>query len=346
MGLNIREIIPRREIEISNLKGKIVCVDAFNTLYQFLSTIRQPDGTPLMDNKKRITSHLSGIFYRNINLLAEGTKLVYVFDGEPPSLKIKTYNKRREARDIAHERYEDAKQDEDFEAMKRYSSQLLRLNDEIIEESKELLEAMGIPVIQAPSEGEAEAAYLSRVNNEIYACVSQDYDSLLFGAPKLIRNLTLSRKKKTISGWIEVKPEIIELEKLFNYLGINLDQLICLGILVGTDYNPRGIPGIGQKKALDIVKKFKIPYEIFKSVEDKLMSLPEEDKFEWKEIFELFHKPNVKNFEFKFEKINEEKIKEILVERHDFSEERINNQLEKLKEIVEKNKQKGLEKWF
>ena len=80
MGLNIRDIIPRKEISIEELNGKLLCVDAFNTLYQFLTTIRQVDGTPLMDSQKRITSHLSGIFYRNISLLDEGLKLVYVFD--------------------------------------------------------------------------------------------------------------------------------------------------------------------------------------------------------------------------------------------------------------------------
>src|SRR3989338_5683706 len=128
MGLNIREIIPRREIEILELNGKLLCVDAFNALYQFLSTIRQPDGTPLMDSKKRITSHLSGIFYRNINLLSQGIKLVYVFDGDAPALKQKTRKKREESRDIAEEKYESAKSEEDLESMKRYSSQLLRLN--------------------------------------------------------------------------------------------------------------------------------------------------------------------------------------------------------------------------
>src|SRR3990167_404000 len=136
MGLNIREIIPRKEIEISDLKGKLLCVDAFNALYQFLSTIRQPDGTPLMDSKKRITSHLSGIFYRNINLLSQGIKLVYVFDGDAPALKQKTRKKREESRDLAGEKYEEAKQEEDFEKMRTYSSQLLKLEDEMIEESK------------------------------------------------------------------------------------------------------------------------------------------------------------------------------------------------------------------
>jgi len=345
MGLNIRDIIPRKELEVSDLRGKLVCVDAFNILYQFSSTIRQVDGTPLMDNKKRVTSHLSGIFYRNINLLSEGIKLVYVFDGKPPKQKGKIHVHREAGRNVAKERYEQAKQEEDISGMRRYGSQLIRLEDEMIEESKELLEAMGIAVVQAPGEGEAEAAYLSR-RKEVYAVVSQDYDNLLFGAKALIQNLTMARKRRTLSGWVEIKPEIIELQRVFNLLEINLDQLICLGILVGTDYNPKGIPGIGQKRALDIVKRYRQPVLIFKSVEEQILNLSEEDRFNWQEVFELFHKPNVVDSEFKFEKINEEKIKEILVERHDFSEDRVERQLEKLRDITEKNKQKGLDTWF
>ncbi|MFH1607797.1 MAG: flap endonuclease-1 [archaeon] len=346
MGLNIRDIIPRKEIEISNLRGKTVCVDAYNILYQFLSTIRQQDGTPLMDDGKGITSHLSGIFYRNIALLCEGIKLVYVFDGDAPALKARTHKKRKEGRDLAEERYEMAKQEEDISAMGRYGRQLVRLNDEMIKESKELLEAMGIFVVQALGEGEAEAAYLCKIKEEVYASVSQDYDSLLFGAPKLIQNLTLASRRKTFSGWMEVKPEMIELEKVLNLLEIDLDQLICLGILVGTDYNPKGIPGIGQKKALQIVQKYKQPIFIFQSVEEQIMSLPLEDRFDWREIFELFKKPELVDADFDFGKINEDKIKEILVERHDFSEERVEKQLDKLRKMKEAGKQKGLDSWF
>ncbi|MDD5700137.1 MAG: flap endonuclease-1 [Candidatus Nanoarchaeia archaeon] len=346
MGLNISDIIPREEIKIPDLKGKILCVDAFNTLYQFLTTIRQPDGTPLMDNKGRITSHLSGIFYRNVSLLAEGIKLVYVFDGKAPELKYKTYEKRQESREASKERYETAKTEEDISAMKRYSSQLVRLNAELIEESKELLEAMGIGVVQAPGEGESEAAYLARIHDQVYASVSQDYDSLLFGTPRLIRNLALAKKRKTFSGWMEVNPEMIELEKVLNSLNINLDQLICLGILVGTDYNPKGIPRIGQKKALQIVQRYKQPIMIFKSVEEQMNNLEEKDKFDWKEIFALFHKPDVVNADIKFGKIDKSRIKKILVSKHDFSEERVEKQLEKLDEVEERNKQKNLEKWF
>jgi flap endonuclease-1 len=273
-------------------------------------------------------------------------KLVYVFDGRAPDLKAKTHKKRQDVRDIAEERYENAKKEEDVMGMKKYSSQLLRLDDGMIQESKELLVAMGIPIIQAPSEGEAQAAHMARTNSKVYASVSQDYDSLLFGAPRLIRNLTVSRKRKTYSGYVEVKPEMIELEKVFNFLEINLEQLICLGILVGTDYNPKGIPGIGQKRALEIVKRYKYPYEIFKNFEEQISNLPEEDRFDWQEIFALFHKPDVSNDSFEFKQFDESKIKEILVEKHNFSEERISKQIDRLREIKQKNQQKNLGKWF
>jgi len=139
-----------------------------------------------------------------------------------------------------------------------------------------------------------------------------------------------------------VNPEMIELEHVLNSLEINLDQLICLGILVGTDYNPKGVPGIGQKKALDIVKKYKQPVLIFKSMEEKMQNLPEEDQFDWKDIFELFHKHDVKDAEIQFPKLNENKIKELLIKEHDFSEERVEKQIEKLKEVMELKKQKTL----
>ncbi|MFW6233728.1 MAG: flap structure-specific endonuclease, partial [Nanoarchaeota archaeon] len=115
---------------------------------------------------------------------------------------------------------------------------------------------------------------------------------------------------------------------------------------VGTDYNPKGIPGIGQKKALELVKRLKQPIFIFKEVEERIMSLPEEDRFDWKEIFELFHKPNIKDEEIKFPGINKDKIKEILVNEHDFSQERVEKQIQKLEEVENKAKQKGLDDWF
>ncbi|MBS3072756.1 flap endonuclease-1 [Candidatus Pacearchaeota archaeon] len=332
MGLNIRDIVPRKELNTEDLKGKVIAVDAFNAIYQFLSSVRQYDGTPLMDSKGNITSHLSGLFYRNISLLNEGMKLIYVFDGQAPELKNSLKEKRKEVKDLAKEKYKQAKEKEDYGSMRRYSQQLSVINSTMIEESKELLEAMGIAVVQAPGEGEAQASELAK-EKDIYAVSSQDYDCLLFGAPLLIQNLTLARKRKTPSGMIEVKPEIIELEKVLNHLHINHDQLICIGILTGTDYNPGGIKGIGQKKALEIVQRYKTPIEIFKHFETD---------FDWRKVFELFKKPNVvRNIDLKFPKVNPDKIKSILTKR-EFSEERVEKQIEKLLNVKEKNKQKTL----
>jgi flap endonuclease-1 len=340
MGLNIADIVPRTSLKFEELRGKIIAVDAFNTIYQFLSTIRQQDGTPLMDKNGNITSHLSGLFYRNIALLQEGIRLVYVFDGLPPELKKKTNEKRAEIKAEAKEKYDEAKSREDYEAMRRYSQQLTKIDQKIIDESKELLEAMGICVIQAPGEGEAQAAYLAK-KEKVYAVASQDYDSLLFQAPRLIQNLTLARTRKTVSGVVNINPEIIELQEVLNTLQVNLDQLICLGILVGTDYNIGGIRGIGQKKALDIVKKNKQPYLIFKSVEGLINNLPEDKQFIWEDIYELFHKPDVKDFKIEFPKLNEDRIRKILSER-DFSLERINNGIKRLNEEKKKGEQRKL----
>jgi len=113
---------------------------------------------------------------------------------------------------------------------------------------------MGIAVVQAPSEGESEAAHLARTDENIYASASQDYDSLLFGAPRLIRNLTLARKRKTFSGYIEIKPEFIELEKVLNSLEINLDQMICWGFLLGQIIILKEFQELGKKEHYKLYK--------------------------------------------------------------------------------------------
>lgn len=336
MGLQIGDIVPRKEVEFKELKGKVIAVDAFNAVYQFLSSIRQPDGTPLMDNAGRVTSHLSGLFYRNIALLSEGLKLIYVFDGEYHPLKDKAHEKRQEAKDAARAKYEQAVEEEDIGLMGKYARGLSKINNEMIAESKELLEAMGIAVVQAPGEGEMQCAELVK-SGEAYAVASQDYDAIAVGGKRLIQNLALSRKRKTATGYIYIAPEMIEYEKVLNALGLDADQLICLAILVGTDFNPGGVRGIGPKKALALVKEKKYPVKIFGELEEQGKL-----NFNWKEVFEIFKKPNVAKFEIKFPKLDEEKLKEILVKRHDFSGERVENQLQKLREVREKQKQKTL----
>ena len=333
MGLQIGDIVPRHEIKFAELKGKVVAIDAFNAIYQFLSSIRQPDGTPLMDDKKRITSHFSGLFYRNIALLSEGIKLVYVFDGEYHPLKGKTHELRNNAKQLAMEKYEEAKDDEDLEGMGKYSRGFVKLTKEMIDESKTLLEAMGIAGVMAPGEGEMQCAQLVK-DGEAYAVGSQDYDALVVGG-RLIQNLTLARQRKTRSGIVYISPELIEYDKTLNSLGMDGDQLISLAILVGTDFNPGGVKGIGPKKALALVKEKRYPVAIFRTLEGKL-------DFEWKEIFEIFKKPNVKHVKIDFPKLNKDKVKEILVGEHDFSMERVEKHLDKLGEIKKAGAQRKL----
>jgi flap endonuclease-1 len=344
MGLQISEIVPKQEILFEDLKGKVIAVDAFNTLYQFLTTIRQPDGMPLTDKKGNITSHLSGLFYRTTNLMTKGLKLVFVFDGKAPELKARTHEKRREVKEQAQAMFETA---ETIAERAKYASRISYLNEDMIDESKKLLDALGIPVVQAPSEGEAQAAFMAR-RKDVYAAASQDYDSLAFGAPKLVRNLTLAKKRKLPSGLaVSIQPEMIELEKVLNVLQINLDQLICLGILTGTDYNPGGVKGLGPKKSLQIVRQHKTPVQIFKSVESQLHEQGNELGFDWSKIFELFKKPDVTSkYEIKFKEINEEKLKKILVKDHDFSEERVDSAIKKVIEGKEDMKQANLKKFF
>jgi flap endonuclease-1 len=297
-----------------------------------------------MDSKGGITSHLSGLFYRNVNLLIEGIIPIYVFDGKPPELKQREIEERKKAKEIAAQFYEKAKSEGNEAEMKKYSSQTVKMTDEIIQESKRLLTAMGIPVIQAEGEGEAEAALMAS-EGLCWASASQDYDSLLYGTPILIRNLTLARKRKTSSGaMVDTQIEMIEFQEVLNKLQINKDQLICLAILVGTDYNPGGVKGIGQKRALEIVQKYQYPVTIFDYIKQ---SEKYEMVFDWQEIFKQFKELKATTLEKQnLKKPDRQEIKKILVEDHEFSEERIDNTLDKLKVLDEAKKQKGLKDFF
>lgn len=337
MGVKIGDLSPKKQLSWDDLKGKILAVDSSNMLYQFLSSIRQQDGTPLTDSEGNITSHLVGLFSRVPNLMEKGIKLVFVFDGKPPELKYGEQASRREKKESAKERYEEAVEEEDVDAMLRYSKQTTRLTKEMNEEAKELLTAMGLPVVQAPSEADAQMAYMNR-QGDVWACATTDFDPLLHKAPRIVRHLTLSQKKKLPSGaWAEVHPELIELKELLDKLEIDNDQLLVLAILVGTDYNPGGIRGIGPAKALKLVQSDKKFDGIFKELEAP---------FDWKKIAETFKKmPVEKNYEIDFKEIDEERIKKLLL-KHDFSEERVDKTLDRLKNMDKEKAQKDLKKWL
>ncbi len=340
MGLAIKEIIAGKEITLEHLQHKVVAIDSFNMLYQFLSTIRARDGTLLQDAQGDITSHLVGLFSRTLHFMEKGIKPIFVFDGEPPALKKEVREKRKQLKEEADKRYKIAVAEEDIEAMRKYAARTVTLTPAIIQESKRLIEALGLPIVQAPSEGEAQAAFLVQ-QGDAFACVSQDFDSLLHGATRLVRNLSIAgRKKKTNRlGYEIVKPQLIELRDVLQQLGIDADQFVVLAILVGTDYNQGGIKGIGPKNALRLVKSCGKEYDkLFKEVQwDTYFAYP------WQEVFEVIkNMPVTKRYDLSWKAVDEAGVKNILCSEHDFSEERVHASLSKLREHREEHTQKSL----
>jgi flap endonuclease-1 len=340
MGVAFKDLITSKGIDLDFFRNKIVVLDTYNILYQFITTIRGREGSLLMDSKGEVTSHLVGLFSRTSNLIQRNMKLVFVFDGKPPELKRKTQEERKTIKLDAEKKYQEAKDKGDKEDMKKYASRTARLTKEMVEEAKELISSLGLPVVQAPSEGEAQAAYMVK-NNKGFAVGSQDFDSLIHGAKKLARNLSISgkRKKGKTVGYETISPELIDLSENLNTLGIDQDQLIALAMIVGTDYNPGGIKGIGPKNSLKLVKQYKSDFDaLFKEVKWN-----EFFDFEWTEVYNLIKKiPTTDNYELKWNFIDNKKIYDLLVRKHEFSEQRVNNTLEKLKKVSAQKQQKSL----
>ncbi|VVC03921.1 Flap endonuclease 1 [Candidatus Burarchaeum australiense] len=340
MGVQLGDIVVKERLEISALSGRRVAIDAYNALYQFLSIIRQRDGTPLMDSKGRVTSHLSGIFYRTARLLEAGVKPVYIFDGKPPALKRRVLGERAEVRLEANEKWQKAREAGDLEGARKYAQASSRLTGTMVTESKELLQAMGVPFVQAPSEGEAQAAWMTQ-ERKVDICSSQDYDALLFGAPELARNLTISGRRKLPGKdvYVEVEPELIILKDTLAALGIERKQLIWIGILIGTDFN-EGVKGIGPKKALKIVKEAG-------SLTEAVEASKGEFEVEPAEVEDFFlHPPVDANAAVEFGEPDRKKILEFLCKEHDFMEERVSGVADSIvKKAGEKGVQSGLGQW-
>ncbi|HVO36602.1 MAG TPA: flap endonuclease-1 [Candidatus Acidoferrum sp.] len=343
LGVNLRDLVPKTIVRLEDLGGKSMAIDAYNALYQFLAIIRQPDGTPLKDSNGRVTSHLSGLLYRTSNLVEFGIKPIYVFDGTPPALKEVEIQRRARVKQEAQVRYERALKEGKIAEARVYAQATSRLKDYMEEDSKRLLDLMGIPWVQAPSEGEAQAAHLTKRGDSDY-CASQDYDSLLFGAPKLIRNVTISGRRRLPSKnvLIEVVPEIVELEQVLRDCGITYEQLIDVGILIGTDFNPDGIEGLGPKTAIKMIKEHGNLEAALPHLENAAFPV------EPQRIREIFLHPEVTdNYKLEWKEPNVEGAVDFLFRERDFSEDRVRKALEKMQSGIAKSKAKTtLEKWF
>ncbi|MCS7122101.1 MAG: flap endonuclease-1 [Archaeoglobaceae archaeon] len=336
MGVNLSEILEKEEAEIESFSGRKIAIDAYNILYQFLATIRQPDGTPLKDSKGRITSHLSGLLYRVSNMVEIGIRPIFVFDGKPPEFKKVEIEERQKRKKEAEEKWIEALESGE-EYAKKYAQATARVDDFVLDSSKKLLKLMGIPFVQAPSEGEAQAAYIVK-KGEASFTASQDYDSLLFGSPKLVRNLAITGKRKLPGKnvYVEVKPEILDLEKNLKKLGVSREQLVDIAILVGTDYN-EGVKGIGPAKALRYIKSYGDIFRALKALRANVENVEEIRKF-------FLNPPVTDDYKIKFEEPDFDGIIDLLCEEHDFSRDRVEKALEKLKFL--KSSQSTLERWF
>jgi len=339
MGVKLGDLVVKRSIGEGELSGKIVGMDAYNILYQFTASIRTPEGFPLTNSRGVVVSHLKGLFSRTASFFSEGIRPVYIFDGTPHALKKGTLDLRRERKEKARKEWEIALEEGDLERARTKAQQTSRLTDDMVEDSRRLLRLMGVPCIQAPGEGEAQASYMAS-KGIFYGASSQDLDSLLFGCPRLIRNLAVTGRRKLPGkhSWVNVEPEIIELQATLDKLDISREQLVDMAILVGTDFN-EGVKGIGPKRSLAMIREF-----------GSLESLVKEKRIpllEWEEIREIFLDPDVsKDIELSFRKPDPEKIIEMLVEEMEFGRAGVEKTLQQLGSRAETPSQVSLDAFF
>ena len=339
MGVILTDIVTPEPRTLEDFSGKVLAIDAFNTLYQFLAIIRQPDGTPLMDRQGRVTSHLSGLIYRLSNFVAAGIRPVFVFDGEPPRLKARTISERVEVKVRAEREWKEAVEIGDLAKARTKAMQTSRLTGEMVDQSKRLLGLLGIPTVQAPSEGEAQASAMTRAGSA-YAAASQDYDSLLFGSPRLVKNLAITGRRKLPRKevYVDVQPEEIGLDKTLASLGVTREQLVDMALLIGTDFN-EGVKGIGPKKALNLIKKHG-------SLEPALAELKVDIESK-DEVRRIFLEPRVhSDVHVEFRNPDAEGVRSMLCNEFAFSRDRIDQALSKFLGARGQQKQRSLDTWF
>jgi flap endonuclease-1 len=342
MGVAITELVPTKELRLDDLAGKTLAVDGYNQLYQFITTIRGPDGQPLVNRNGDVTSHLTGLFSRTTNLLSKGIKLIFVFDGKVPDLKRQEIERRRALKADAAAKFEEAKEAKDVDGMKKYAGRTSVLTKDMVAQAKELLDALGVPWFDAPSEGEAQAAALVK-QGHAWAVVSQDADALLYEAPRIIKNIGITGRRKLPGKYASasVEPELIEHKAVLADLGLDIAQLRALAVLVGTDYNVGGVKGIGPKKGLKLVQEHDHDFAaLFADVK-----WSEHSAVAWQDIISTFEDmPVTDPGTVTFGKVDYDAVETLLCDKFDFGRERVRQGLEKLKTSV--RAQKGLGEFF
>ncbi|MEF8771051.1 flap endonuclease-1 [Halodesulfurarchaeum sp.] len=245
MGLaDLRQLAVLSEVSYDELDGDVVAVDAHNWLYRYLTTtVKFTNEDVYTTEDGAEVANLIGVVQGVPKFFEHDLTPVFVFDGGVTELKSDEVERRREQREEAVAQMEEAKAAGDPIAAARLESRTQRLTDVIHETTRQVLELLDVPVVEAPAEGEAQAAAMARNDPAVDYAGSEDYDTLLLGAPLTLRKLTTSDN-----------PELMDFEATLQKHDITWSQLVDIGILCGTDFND-GIHGFGPKTALTAVKE-------------------------------------------------------------------------------------------
>lgn len=330
MGVNLAPIVHKEILTLQDLKSRSFAIDGNNVLYQFLALIRLPDGRPLTSRDGRTTSHLTGLIHRATRLIGDyRMTLTFVFDGKPPGMKEEEIRARRAGRAKAAKEYAEAVERGDKATAWSKAVSSSRVTRTIVDDAKRLLDLLGIPWVQAPSEGEAQASYMC-MKGDVWACSTRDFDALLYGSPRLVRYLTISGREFLPSKGTSrpLEPELIDLGGMLEGLRISQEQLIDLAILVGTDYNA-GVKGIGPRKGLELIRRFHNLEGLPGGIREKLPS-------DLEGLRRLFLHPRVdEEYELHIGRFDPAGAMEFLCEELDFNRERVMRALERLRKVDE-----------
>jgi flap endonuclease-1 len=265
---------------------------------------------------------------RTTRLIADyDIKPVFVFDGKPPELKKRTLDERRGYRERARREWEEAVQRKDYSSAWSKAVTMNSLTQPMQDDAKKLLGMLGIPYVQAPQEGEAQAAYMAR-RESVWAANSRDYDSVLFGSPRLVRYVTISGKEFLPSKGTSrpLVPELIELDALLKELRLTREQLVDLAILVGTDFN-EGVQGVGPKTALKLIRS----HGTLENLPERLTALLPDNVAQVRDIF--LHPDVTSEYSVNFTELKEQELMEFLTIERDFSKDRATLAVERMRQF-------------
>ncbi|MFC7095961.1 flap endonuclease-1 [Halobaculum marinum] len=269
---DLRDIAHIEDVSFDEVSG-VVAVDAHNWLYRYLTTtVKFTSDHRYTTEAGEEVANLIGIVQGLPKFFDNDLTPVFVFDGGVTDLKDDEVAKRREAREQAEERRKEAAERGDAVEAARLEARTQRLTDTIHETSREVLRLLDVPVVEAPAEGEAQCAYMNRVGDADYTG-SEDYDTILFGGPLTLRQLTSKGD-----------PELMDLQQTLADHDLTQEQLVDVAMLCGTDFN-EGVRGIGPKTALKAVKEHG---DLFAVLEARDAEIPNAER-----IREFFHSPPV-----------------------------------------------------